>query len=123
MADQFAPTRLWRAVSPEGEIWCESSNEDEVRKRARPTDTLQQLWEGPAPFEWRTTHDGPRLPTGDTPVSDIHDRPIEQIATEVAEKRYRPSRMHCGTATDREIEAFAAGAAWALVELRKAGLR
>ena len=55
-------------------------------------------------------------------MGDLHDRPLREIAIEVAEKRYRPVRMQSGTPVDREIEAFAAGAAWALVELRKEGM-
>lgn len=45
----------------------------------------------------------------------------ERAAPEVAEKRYRPTRMHSGTATDREIEAFVAGANWAIADLRVRG--
>jgi hypothetical protein len=39
------PTRWWRAVAPDGSVWCESSNEQEVRERMRPGDTLLQLEE------------------------------------------------------------------------------
>jgi hypothetical protein len=40
----WGPTRWWRAVGPDGELWCESSDEDEVREHARPGDQIQHLW-------------------------------------------------------------------------------
>ena len=46
------PHRLWRAIGPDGELWCESSNEAEVRARAREGDTVQQLWQE-VRTEWR----------------------------------------------------------------------
>jgi hypothetical protein len=49
----WIPTPTWRAVGPEGDVWCESSNESEVRELARPNDRLEQLWSGVA-TEWRT---------------------------------------------------------------------
>jgi hypothetical protein len=30
----------WRATAPDGSIWCETSNEQEVREAMRPGDTL-----------------------------------------------------------------------------------
>lgn len=41
---EWHPTRWWRAVGPSGDLWCESSDEDEVKRMARPTDTIQRLW-------------------------------------------------------------------------------
>lgn len=38
----WQPTGWWRAVSRAGELWCESSDEAEVRRHARPTDTIQR---------------------------------------------------------------------------------
>jgi len=51
MADQllavteFTPTRWWRAVVPDGTLWAEASDEADVRRRARPDDTIQRLHE------------------------------------------------------------------------------
>ena len=44
--------RWWRAIGPDGEVWAESSDEEEVRELARPTDTVQNLWEK-REQEWR----------------------------------------------------------------------
>lgn len=41
----WQPTRWWRAIDPDGRLWAESSNEAEIRARARPNDTVQRLWE------------------------------------------------------------------------------
>ena len=49
----WAPTRWWRAVGADGELWCESSDEAEVRDSMRPGDTLQRLWETEPIREWR----------------------------------------------------------------------
>jgi hypothetical protein len=38
-------TRWWRAVGADGEVWFESSDEREVRERARPGDRIQVLME------------------------------------------------------------------------------
>ena len=52
MEDKFIPTIWWRAVGPNGQVWCESSLEREVRDRKRPTDTLQRLYKK-TESEWR----------------------------------------------------------------------
>ena len=49
----WQPTRWWRSVGPDGELWGESSNEQEIRRMARPTDRIEQLWETVARTEWR----------------------------------------------------------------------
>lgn len=38
----WEPTGWWRAVGPDGKVWCESSIESEVRQRRRDTDTIQR---------------------------------------------------------------------------------
>lgn len=58
LAPEMKPSRLWRAISSEGEVWCESSNESEVRERARPGDTLQRLWVTPVCEQWCAEDDG-----------------------------------------------------------------
>lgn len=52
MTEEWEPTRWWRATGPDGQLWCESSNEHEVRKSARPGDTIERLWRTEA-WEWR----------------------------------------------------------------------
>lgn len=39
----YEPTRWWRAIGEDGELWSESSDEEDVRRRARPTDIVQNL--------------------------------------------------------------------------------
>jgi hypothetical protein len=41
---EWKPTRWWRAVGPDGKLWCESSDEDEVRQHARPGDRIERLF-------------------------------------------------------------------------------
>ncbi len=46
MIDKAAPyvsTRWWRAVALDGSVWCESSDEQDVRFFARETDTIMRL--------------------------------------------------------------------------------
>lgn len=50
---EWTATRWWRAVAPDGTLWLESSNEREVRERARPDDTIQRLYETVPQPEWR----------------------------------------------------------------------
>lgn len=52
-ANEWSPTRWWRAIGPDGELWCESSDEQEVRDRARPGDRIEHLWSR-TEREWRT---------------------------------------------------------------------
>lgn len=49
----WIPTRWWRAIGPDGEIWCESSNEQEVRDSARGDDRVENLWSTEPEYEWR----------------------------------------------------------------------
>lgn len=44
MAD-WQPTRWWRALNPDGKLWAESSDTEEIHAHARPRDRVQQLWE------------------------------------------------------------------------------
>lgn len=50
---EWAPTRWWRATGPDDELWCESSDEEEVRRLARPEDRIDRLWER-VDREWRS---------------------------------------------------------------------
>ena len=50
---RWTPARWWRAVGADGELWCESSDEAEVRRNMRPGDTLQRLWWTEPNEEWR----------------------------------------------------------------------
>lgn len=45
--------RWWRSIDPTGQLWGESSNEQEVRNMARPTDKIQRLWVTAEQREWR----------------------------------------------------------------------
>lgn len=40
---EFKPGRWWRALGPDGKLWCESSDEGEVRRSMRPGDTLWRI--------------------------------------------------------------------------------
>ena len=37
---EWRPDGWWRVIGPDGELWCESSNEQENRKAMRPGDAL-----------------------------------------------------------------------------------
>ena len=50
---EWKADRWWRAVGPDGSVWCESSNEAEVRERARPDDTIQRFYMTVPTGEWR----------------------------------------------------------------------
>lgn len=51
-AQQWAPSKWWRAVGPDGSLWCETSNYDELMRIKRPDDVVQRLWER-HDAEWR----------------------------------------------------------------------
>lgn len=38
------PGRWWRVLGPEGELWCETSDEAEARGNVRPGDRLERLY-------------------------------------------------------------------------------
>lgn len=42
--DGWEPGRWWRVVAPDGQLWCETSDEAEARGSVRPGDTLERLW-------------------------------------------------------------------------------
>lgn len=48
----FEPTGVFQAIDPDGNIWSESSDEEEVRERARTGDTIRQLYIRKE-YEWR----------------------------------------------------------------------
>ena len=54
----WEPGRWWRVIGPEGELWCETSNEEEAREAARPGDRLERLWRAEA-TEWRPVGEQP----------------------------------------------------------------
>jgi hypothetical protein len=51
-ARTWVPTRWWRSVEPDGSLWGESSDEEEVREMALERHTIQQLWSA-TEVEWR----------------------------------------------------------------------
>lgn len=55
MAD-YQGTKWWRAVGPDGRVWCESSSEQEVRDRLRDGDELQRLYQK-VEYDWRVERD------------------------------------------------------------------
>lgn len=40
---EWKPGRWWRVLH-KGELWMETSDEEEARRAMRPGDTLQRLW-------------------------------------------------------------------------------
>lgn len=51
-SDGWEPGRWWRVTAPDGQLWCETSDEDEARRSVRPGDTLERLWRC-VEEEWR----------------------------------------------------------------------
>lgn len=50
----WEPGRWWRVLSPDGSLWCETSDEDEARADAvKPGYRLQRLWQSTPQSEWR----------------------------------------------------------------------
>jgi len=47
------PTKWWRSITPEGKLWGESSDEEEIRRKARPTDIIQRYYQSEPVGEWR----------------------------------------------------------------------
>jgi hypothetical protein len=52
-AIEWVPGRWWRAVGPDGVLWCESSDEQEVQREACPGDRIDQWWTTVLKGEWR----------------------------------------------------------------------
>jgi len=46
------PTRWYRAIDEDGNLWCESSDLKEVKRLARPTDRIERLY-ARTDQEWR----------------------------------------------------------------------
>lgn len=69
------PSRLWRAVAPDGSTWCEASDERDVRSRARPGDIVQQQWTGTVsrwlPAEQREPVTESAAAAGDGPYGEV----------------------------------------------------
>lgn len=40
----WEPDRWWRVTAPDGELWCETTDEQEARANVRPGDTLARLF-------------------------------------------------------------------------------
>jgi len=55
------PTRWWRAVAPDGTVWCETSNLSQLLDLARPGDRIERLYEETS-HEWRVAEPGPLSP-------------------------------------------------------------
>lgn len=45
MSGNFKATRWWRIIDSNGELWCETSSQQEAEDSVRPGDTLQRLYE------------------------------------------------------------------------------
>jgi hypothetical protein len=52
MNGEWQPTRWWRVVGPSGNLWAESSDEQEIREMARPGDQIEHLYSR-TESEWR----------------------------------------------------------------------
>lgn len=51
---EWEPTRWWRVLSEDGRVWCESSDEREVREAAAAIgQPVQRLWREIPQAEWR----------------------------------------------------------------------
>lgn len=48
----WKPRHWWRVIAPDGTLWCDASDEGEVRASLRPGDILQSLWYREE-FQWR----------------------------------------------------------------------
>lgn len=49
---EYAPTKWWRVLLPDGSIWMETSDEDEVRRDRPEGARVQRLYERCA-HQWR----------------------------------------------------------------------
>lgn len=43
--DDYTPTSWWKVITPTGELWCETSSEQEARDSMRDGDKLYHLFE------------------------------------------------------------------------------
>lgn len=50
---EWRPTKWWRSTCPDGTLWGESSDEEEIRRMAHKDDTIWNLWILPEVMEWR----------------------------------------------------------------------
>lgn len=57
---EWEPGRWYRAVAPDGTLWLETSNPDEVSDRARHGDRLERLYDSVQRHEWRAWDPEPR---------------------------------------------------------------
>lgn len=53
MNDDWEPTRWWRVIDLQGEIWAETSDREEALNAMRPGDTLERQYQK-VYHEWRT---------------------------------------------------------------------
>lgn len=53
-AEEFEPSKWYRAVFPNGDVWCESSDADQVRAMSVGQNvTVQRRYDRPHASEWR----------------------------------------------------------------------
>lgn len=48
----YEPTKWWKVVDSDGNLWCETSSEKEAKDNMRPGDFLYRLYEK-VEREWR----------------------------------------------------------------------
>lgn len=51
--DPFEPGQTYRIKTADGNIWMEHTNRHKVESYMKPGDTLQRIFYGPVPVEWR----------------------------------------------------------------------
>lgn len=49
---KWYPTKWWRVLAPDGELWCETSDENEARSNVRPGDVLERLFQTEPLYLW-----------------------------------------------------------------------
>ena len=50
---EWEPAGWWRSVEPDGSLWGEASDEEEIRRLALDRHTIQQLWRNVEITRWR----------------------------------------------------------------------
>lgn len=95
----WEPTRWWRAVDAEGNLWCESSNEAEVREAARPGDRVERLWRE-VKEEWRPVFATGGVVRAGSPAYDTVPFPIgcDYVIRPYSEQGTRPQVPCCDEA-------------------------
>lgn len=57
---ELKPTIWWRVIGPNGEVLCETSDENEARKKLRSIDRLRRLYRYTI-YEWRTENNDKQI--------------------------------------------------------------